>query len=99
MRTNKPQAYRTIREYTMTTEQAAEWLDVCSITLQAWCRKGTVPHLRMGNKNRFKEADLEAFVERNLVDVETALQGKLEIVEAALKEFGRKHLVGVEEVG
>ena len=40
--------------------QAARWLAVSTATVYALCKKGDLPHLRIGNVLRFAAADLAA---------------------------------------
>lgn len=57
------------------TEQAAKILDVQKSTLEAWrCRGGGPPFIKYGRAIRYRESDLQAFIEsrvcRNTSDPE-----------------------------
>lgn len=46
------------------TEQAAQILDVKKSTLEAWrCRGGGPPFIKYGRAIRYRETDLQAFIE------------------------------------
>jgi len=46
------------------TEQAAQILDVKKSTLEAWrCRGGGPPFIRYGRAIRYRESDLQEFIE------------------------------------
>lgn len=46
------------------TEQAAEILDVKKSTLEAWrCRGGGPPFIKYGRAIRYRESDLQEFIE------------------------------------
>lgn len=46
------------------TEQAAQILDVKKSTLESWrCRGGGPPFIRYGRAIRYREADLQEFIE------------------------------------
>ena len=46
------------------TEQAAKILDVTKSTLESWrCRGGGPPFVRYGRAIRYREADLDQFIE------------------------------------
>jgi excisionase family DNA binding protein len=46
------------------TEQAAKILDVTKSTLEAWrCRGGGPPFVRYGRAVRYREEDIERFIE------------------------------------
>ncbi|MFH1490300.1 MAG: helix-turn-helix domain-containing protein [Pseudomonadota bacterium] len=49
------------------TEQAAKILDVKKSTLEAWrCRGGGPPFVRYGRAIRYREEDLNLFIESNV---------------------------------
>ena len=49
------------------TEQAAKILDVTKSTLEAWrCRGGGPPFIRYGRAVRYRESDLESFIQSRL---------------------------------
>lgn len=50
----------------LTSEQAAEYLQVNVETLRRWARTGEIPAAKLGNRGgfRFKKEDLDRFVER-----------------------------------
>ena len=50
--------------------QAAEYLGISPGTLANWQCTGfrKVPHVKIGRRVRYRKADLERFVEANLVD-------------------------------
>ncbi len=47
--------------------EAAEYLQCTENTLRCWVSRRRVPHVKIGRSVRFRLADLEAFVEKNLV--------------------------------
>ena len=59
----------------LTTEQAAEFLNMAKGTLQNWRKKGLGPRfVRMGSRAiRYEKSDLEEFVERRQSKVENEL--------------------------
>ena len=52
----------------LTTEQAAQYLDLKRNTLEIWRTRGGGPlFVKIGRNVRYRKADLDAFVERNLL--------------------------------
>lgn len=49
----------------LTTEEAAEYLQVHVNTLRRWARKGVIPAAKLGNRGgfRFKRGDRDRFLE------------------------------------
>lgn len=49
----------------LTTEEAAEYLNVHRETLRGWARKKEIPAAKLGNRGgfRFKREDLDRFLE------------------------------------
>ena len=48
----------------LTTKEAATYLNVAESTLEAWrCRGGGPPFLKLGKIVRYREADLDDFIE------------------------------------
>jgi len=49
------------------TEQAAKILDVTKSTLESWrCRGGGPPFIKYGRAIRYRESDLQTFIESRL---------------------------------
>jgi excisionase family DNA binding protein len=49
------------------TEDAAQYLNVKKVTLEAWrCRGGGPVFLKMGKAVRYRQSDLETFIESRL---------------------------------
>ena len=50
----------------LTTEEAAEYLQVHLDTMRRWARTGVIPAAKLGNRGgfRFRREDLDAFLER-----------------------------------
>ena len=49
----------------LTSEEAAEYLQVHVNTVRRWAREGTIPAAKLGNRGgfRFRREDLDAFLE------------------------------------
>jgi excisionase family DNA binding protein len=49
----------------LTTEAAADYLQVHVETMRRWAREGAIPSVKLGNRGgfRFKLVDLDAFLE------------------------------------
>lgn len=45
---------------TLTADEVAKILRVTKQTIYTLCREGKLPHFKVGNKIRFKRADIEA---------------------------------------
>ena len=53
----------------LTTEQAAEYLQLQRNTLEAWrCRGGGPRFLKLGRSVRYRQADLDEWIESRLCD-------------------------------
>ncbi|MBU9615220.1 helix-turn-helix domain-containing protein [Burkholderia multivorans] len=55
----------------MTTAQAAEYLGISFHTLEIWrsTRRYHVPFVKIGNRVRYRRADLDAWIASRLVEV------------------------------
>jgi excisionase family DNA binding protein len=53
----------------LTTEEAAEYLDITPNTLAIWrCTKRyEIPHIKVGRKVRYRKADLDAWLQTRIV--------------------------------
>ncbi|MGA7181260.1 MAG: helix-turn-helix domain-containing protein [Thiobacillaceae bacterium] len=53
----------------LTRRQAAEYLGVKEKTLAQWATAGRygLPYIRVGRKAMYRQSDLDAFIERNVV--------------------------------
>ena len=54
----------------LTPEEAAKLLSVATITIYKWANMGILPHYRLERCIRFRERDLQAFVETRRVENE-----------------------------
>lgn len=50
--------------------QAAQYLGTTVGTLNSWrhCSKNTLPFIRWGNRIRYRKSDLDAWIERQLIN-------------------------------
>jgi excisionase family DNA binding protein len=63
------------------TEQAAKILDVTKSTLESWrCRGGGPPFVRYGRAIRYREEDLDRFIESKVRSNTSQNSGKPEAV-------------------
>jgi excisionase family DNA binding protein len=47
----------------MNTSQVARWLNMSESTIRKWVHYGYIPHVKLGRAVRFKEKDVEAWIE------------------------------------
>lgn len=52
--------------------EAANFLHISPKTLYKWCLQGKVKYYKAGSLNLYKQSDLEAFIEANVIDLEAA---------------------------
>lgn len=51
----------------MTVEEVSDLLSVKKSTIYQWTHIGFIPHIKLGNKVRFRESDIEAWLEKRAV--------------------------------
>jgi len=51
----------------LTVEEVAELLSVKKSTIYSWTHSGFIPHVKLGNKLRFKESEIEKWIEKRSV--------------------------------
>ncbi len=56
----------------LTVKESAVWLNIDVNTMRAWLTQRRIKFYRLGRKIVLKEADLEAYVEKNCVEPVTA---------------------------
>jgi len=58
----------------MSVEQAAEYLNVSVRTLNNWRSLGypSIPYIKLGRSVKYRESDLDAYIEKNSHNVEAA---------------------------
>jgi len=49
----------------MDAKQVAEYLGLDLLTIYAWARKGKLPGIKLGRNWRFRQSDLEAWLDQN----------------------------------
>jgi excisionase family DNA binding protein len=54
----------------LTVEDVAKILSVAKITIYKWAENGIIPHYRLERAIRFREADINAFIEKSRVENE-----------------------------
>lgn len=52
----------------LTVREAAEYLRVSSATVYTWMTRGLLPYVKMSKCRRVKRSELEAFVQRSVID-------------------------------
>ena len=55
-------------------EDAAIYLGVAPSTIRVWCCKRKVPFIKMGGKVKFRQEDLDDFLNSNLIGVNAMLE-------------------------
>ena len=51
------------RKELMNTAQVAEWLNVKESTIRKWVHYGFIPHVKIGRCVRFREEDIETWLQ------------------------------------
>jgi excisionase family DNA binding protein len=59
-----------LTEGTWSTDEAASYLGCTPLTLRQWVSKRRVPFLKIGRLVRFRQKDLEEFLESRLIPAE-----------------------------
>ncbi len=59
----KPEAFQRL----LTVEEIADYLQVKSSTIYQWTHQGYIPHVKLGNRVRFKLSQVDKWVERRVV--------------------------------
>jgi excisionase family DNA binding protein len=64
----KTPATRTVDDPKLTTQEAAAFLGVKPATLEAWRlnRRHVIPYIRLGRAVRYRQSDLQAYVEQHV---------------------------------
>lgn len=60
-------AEQTKRDEYLTSKEAQEYLKVSSVTLWRLVKEGQIPVYKIHNRNRYRKADLDAFMEAHRV--------------------------------
>ncbi len=58
MRQMKPETFQRL----LTVEEIADYLQVKPSTIYQWTHKGFIPHIKLGNKVRFKLSKVDKWV-------------------------------------
>jgi len=53
----------------MNNDEAAAYIGCTSGTLRVWTSKRRVPFVKVGRLTRFRKSDLDAWLQKNVVDV------------------------------
>jgi excisionase family DNA binding protein len=56
----KPEAFRRL----MTVDEIADYLQVKPSTIYQWTHQGYIPHVKLGNRVRFRLSQVDRWVER-----------------------------------
>lgn len=62
----------------LTVEQIAEYLQVKPSTVYQWTHQGYIPHVKLGNRVRFRVSQVDRWLERK--SVEGRLLNKVDVV-------------------
>lgn len=54
----------------LTPEQVASYLQIELATVYSWTIRQELPVCKMGRLNRYRKADLDAFISRNMREIE-----------------------------
>ncbi len=60
----KPDAFQRL----MTVEEIAEYLQVKPSTIYQWTHTGFIPHVKLGNRVRFRLSQVDRWVEKKAVE-------------------------------
>jgi len=52
----------------MTVDEIAEYLQVKPSTIYQWTHTGYIPHVKLGNRVRFRLSQVDRWIERRTVD-------------------------------
>jgi len=65
---NNGNADKTRESGLMKVAEAAAFLRLKISTIRAWVLKRKIPYIKLGGKVLFRKADLEAFVDKNVIN-------------------------------
>jgi excisionase family DNA binding protein len=69
MSRGRKKVLREIEGRTMNNDEAAAYIGCTSGTLRVWTSKRRVPFVKVGRLTRFRKSDLDAWLQKNVVDV------------------------------
>jgi len=78
-----------LQQQLMKAPQVAELVNVAESAMSKWVHFGFIPHVKLGRAVRFREKDVEAWIEERTEKGRATLAPEIQRLNGTIRTFGR----------